>query len=84
MSQYIAMQEKKKFVYGWDPPLQTFFLQVHDLTQPEDEQIVMWLGVDAKTTLYEVEDLVKAANKEGLDLGLTMSTILYTDKDEGR
>lgn len=32
---------------GWDPPLQTYFLQVFDdRVENEDEQCVLWLGAD--------------------------------------
>ena len=43
MSQYIVREDQEfKVVIGWDPPLQTFFAQVHDLSKDEEEQIVLW------------------------------------------
>jgi len=82
MSQHIVVQEEKKFVFGWDQPLQSFYLQVHDTTRDEDDQIVVWLGAgDSK--MYEVEDLFLAAKKEGLFLDHEMRVQLYGEKDDG-
>lgn len=84
MSQRVIEEGVKKYVFGWDQPLQSFFLQVHDSTRPPDEQIVTWLGADPATKMYEVEDLVKAAMKEGLDIPYRIEVELYADKDYGR
>lgn len=83
MSQHIVVQEEKKFVFGWDQPLMSFYLQVHDSTLPEDEQVVVWLGADAATRMYEVENLVNAARKEGLLIEHQMRVKLYGEKDDG-
>lgn len=83
MSQHIIRQEGKKYVFGWDQPLQTFYLQVHDLTRAEDEQIIAWLGVDNDTRMYELEQLVASARKHGLFLEHSYRVKLYADKDEG-
>lgn len=87
MSQYVyksQLDPNTKWVYGWDQPLQSFFLQKHDLTKPEDEQIVAWLGATNTTKMYEVEDLVREARVLGLDILHGAQTQLYADKDEGR
>jgi hypothetical protein len=83
MSQHIVTQEEKKFVFGWDQPLMSFFLQVHDSTRSEEEQIIAWLGATADTKMYEVEDLVYAARKHGLLLNHEMRVKLYGEKDNG-
>lgn len=76
------MQEEKKYVFGWDQPLQTFFLQVHDLTRAEDEQIVEWLG-GRPYEMYEVEQLARMANRHGLDISYEKRVDLYAEKDLG-
>lgn len=73
-----------KFVFGWDQPLMSFFLQVHNTTLPEEEQIVAWMGATAKTTMYEIEDLVREARKHGLRIDHTTRVKLYGEKDGGR
>jgi hypothetical protein len=83
VSQHVVVQEEKKFVFGWDQPLMSFFLQVHDTTRPEDDQIVAWLGADRDTTMYEVGDLVREARKRGLLIEHPMRVQLYREKDEG-
>lgn len=85
MSQHIVVNEAKKgkWVFGWDQPLQSFFLQVHDLGLPEDDRIITWLGADADTRMYEVEDLVRAARKHGLRIDHRMRVKLYGEKDDG-
>lgn len=83
MSQHIVEQDGRKFVYGWDQPLQSFYLQVHDLNRPEDEQIIAWYGGDQETTLYEVEALARVARRHGLFLKLSERTALYGEKDDG-
>jgi hypothetical protein len=88
VSQHIITQEEKKFVFGWDQPLKSFYLQVHDLTIPEDDEeerdpIVVWLG-GADSVMYEVEDLVLAASKQGLDIPYRIQVELYGERDDGR
>jgi hypothetical protein len=80
----INKQATKKWVFGWDQPLQSFYLQVHDLTLSEDDQIVIWLGADKNTIMYEVEDLTIAALKHGLAIDHTYRDALYQEKDNGR
>lgn len=86
MSQHIVLHSHtdRKWMFGWDQPLQSFFLQVHDLSvSDEDDQIVVWLGADKDTIMYEVEDLVREAKKHGLDIPYEARLALYREKDDG-
>jgi hypothetical protein len=84
VSQHIVEQDEKKYVFGWDHPQLTFFLQVHDLTvEDKDEQIEVWLGC-RRREIYEVEDLIKVARKHGLDIPHETRVKLYGEKDDGR
>lgn len=83
MSQHIVHDERYKYVFGWDQPLQSFYLQKHDSSRAEDEQIVVWLGATADTKMYEVEDLAHAAYKHGLKIDHPMRVQLYGEKDDG-
>lgn len=88
MSQHVVVQNQKKYVFGWDQPLMSFFLQVHDTTRdPDDEEnprIIARLGADRETTMYEVEDLARAARKYGLTIPYAYRVLLYGEKDDGR
>jgi hypothetical protein len=84
VSQHVVMQESRKFVFGWDQPLQSFFLQVHDTHLAEDEQIIAWLGATSETTMYEVEELTQVAMQYGLLLDHPMRMELYGETDDGR
>lgn len=84
MSQHIVVKEEKKWVFGWDQPLQSFYLQVHDTTRDEDDKIITWLGATADTRMYEVEELVHAANTNGLLIDHPTRVALYGEKDDGR
>lgn len=83
MSQHIITNEEGRFVFGWDQPLQSFFLQKHDGDIPADDNPVVWLGATKDTTMYEVEDLVRAAMRNGLEIDRTMQVTLYGEKDAG-
>ena len=84
MSQHKVVREEKTYVFGWDQPLQSFYLQVHDTTRSEDDQIIVWLGADKDSRMYEVQDLVSAAAKHGLLVNREMRATLYGEKDDGR
>jgi len=71
-------------VFGWDAPLQSFFLQVHHKDALEDENPIVWLGATMETSMHEVDDLVNAALKQGLKIGTEMRLNLYEDKDDGK
>lgn len=83
MSQHIVEEGQYKWVFGWDQPLQSFYLQKHDSTRSEEEQIIVWLGATRETRLYDVEDLVRAAAKNGLVIDYKMRSELYREKDDG-
>jgi hypothetical protein len=83
MSQHIVVQEGKKFVFGWDQPLMSFFLQVHNTRRDEDDQIVVWLGTTL-AQMPEVQNLVLAAHAEGLLIDHETRVKLYGEKDDGR
>lgn len=83
MSQHIVQDEHYKYVFGWDQPLQSFYFQKHDPSADEDREIVVWLGATANTKMYEVEQLVHAAHKNGLLIDYDMRVALYSEKDDG-
>lgn len=83
MSQHIVTNKNGKFVFGWDQPLQSFFLQQHDGDLSEEENPVVWLGTTAETEMYEVEHLVQAAAEHGLVIDHATRVKLYGEKDDG-
>lgn len=85
MSRHEVEKDEKKFVFGWDQPLMSFFLQVHDLTFEEDSDNnpVVMLGGDLHTKMYEVDDLVRHAQMHGLHIDHQMQIKLYGEKDDG-
>lgn len=82
MSVHIIDDGKFHYVFGWDHPLQSFFLQKQDHSRPTDNQIVDWLTPPI-ITMYEVEDLVREARKIGLHIDSQLQTRLYGEKDDG-
>jgi hypothetical protein len=87
VSQHIVRDGDKKFVFGWDQPLMSFYLQVHDMTRPEDDEdnprIIFWAGATVDTKMYEVEDLVRVARRQGLRIDHIQQVKLYGERDEG-
>ncbi len=59
-----------ELVVGWDPPLQSFFYQLHDYSDPEYEgSPVLWSGADGwPDSAAMLEDLEREAADAGLDL----------------
>lgn len=57
--------------YGWDPPLQTYFVQVFDHKLPEDNKCIVWRGCDPGDTINTIEELQNI---------LTLYLILNTDE----
>lgn len=82
MSQHIVETEDGKVVFGWDQPLMTFYFQKHNFSLPEDEQIVTWLGTKPQE-IYEVEDLVRLAKRNGFYISHDTRVKLYGEKDDG-
>jgi hypothetical protein len=85
MSRHIVEREKKKYVFGWDQHLMSFFLQIHDLTLDEDDEdrIDYAIGATANTIVYEVDEFVKVARRYGLDIPYKTRVELYGEKDDG-
>lgn len=67
---------------GWDHPLLTYFVQVHDDRLDEEENPTVWLGASVRE-LYDLDDL-KRAIRPHADLSLELGAALYRDRDEGR
>lgn len=84
MSRHEIVNEKGTWAFGWDQPLMTFFLQLHDDDRDEEDNPVIWLGARKETIMYEVDDLVRAARRNGLDIPYSTQVTLYGDKDDGR
>lgn len=66
MSRYVIREEERlEVVVGWDPPLQTFFVQVYiPRGRPSgDDQILVWEGTEpeAITDVERVRELVGEA-----------------------
>jgi hypothetical protein len=83
VSQHIVETEKGKVVFGWDQPLMTFYFQVHDGDVSEDDNPVVWLGTKPQE-IYEVEDLVRVAKRNGFYISHETRVKLYGEKDDGR
>jgi hypothetical protein len=48
MSRYQWTRGDKEFSIGWDPPLNTFFAQIHNNAAVDDKDYCeLWLGQDA-------------------------------------
>lgn len=79
-----AGYEDVKWVFGWDDPLQTFYLQKHDsFVENPDENPVIWWGMDKNTHLPEVDDLVRKAAELGFAISAGMKGLLQAEKDRG-
>lgn len=83
MSRHMVRQGDKRFVFGWDPPLTSFFLQVHDPSLDEEDQIIFRAGDTPETAMPEVEHLVQVASEHGLWIDSQMEVHLYREKDDG-
>ena len=87
MSRHIVTQDKenKKFVFGWDQHLMSFYLQIHDLTldEDDDDRVQFVLGSTVDTIFYEVDTFVIAAKRYGLDIPYKAQVTLYGEKDDG-
>jgi hypothetical protein len=83
VSKHEIANQYYKFVFGWDQPLQSFFLQIHNLEMDEEENPVFWYGADKDTEMYEVEDLARAMAKHHYKLDEETKVALYREKDDG-
>jgi len=88
MSRHEVVDEQGAWVFGWDPPLQSFFLQRY-VFNTEDEAPgiwsgpAIWLGADKETHMPKVSDLMVAAEKHGFDLKPPMRKLCFNDKKDG-
>lgn len=83
MSKHIVDTVDFKFVFGWDQPLMTFYFQKHDKNLVEsDENPIVWKGIKYQE-IYEVDDLVNIAKRNGYYIPHDMQVKLYGEKDEG-
>lgn len=74
-----------KFVFGWDQPLMSYYLQIHDgFALDTDENPVIWLGATRDTQMYDLDDFKPVLRRYGLELKPEMYTGLYADRDDGR
>jgi hypothetical protein len=83
MSQYVLEKDAHKWVYGWDNPLQSFYLQVHVPDVEPDENPQVWLGATKDTRMYEIQELVAAAKRHDLDIPFTAQVQLLDDRQRG-
>lgn len=83
MSRHEVVDDTGRWVFGWDQPLMSFFLHFHDKNIEDDENPVIWLGATKDTVMYEVDDLVRVARKNGLKINYEMRVILYGERDFG-
>jgi hypothetical protein len=59
---WFTVEPHLKVIVGWDPPLQTFFGQVHDLQpQDPDDNPVLWVGAGPPQliSVAELEEALK-------------------------
>jgi len=82
MSRYRLSVEPLEIVVGWDPPLQTFFLQILDPAKDEEEEIIHWAG-KRHGELSTVADLDRAlGDHAALTSGVALSPDLRRRLDE--
>jgi hypothetical protein len=82
MSRYRLSVEPLEIVVGWDPPLQTFFLQILDPAKDEEEEIIHWVG-KRHGELPTVADLDRAlGDHAALTSGVALSPELRRLLDE--
>jgi hypothetical protein len=78
----ISLAGGRTLTVGWDPPLQTFFAQLHDasITEP-----LLWVGVDLHE-LYDLDDLARVLGRADLARYLTpeLGLRLERDREENR
>lgn len=75
----IALAGGRTLTVGWDPPLQTYFGQVHG----PDAEPELWVGTELHE-LYELDDLARAVAPHASHLTPELAVRLYRDRDENR
>ena len=64
MTRRAIVEGSYEIVTGWDPPTQSYFGQVYDLTEPdEDRSIVLWVG--AVNRIETLDELATALGEWG-------------------
>ena len=61
--QQASLDNKYLAIYGYDNPLETFYLQVYDTTEPvaqKEDRLITWLGT-LTGELPTIETLIQAA-----------------------
>jgi len=85
MSRYVAWDDGERLVvFGWDPPLGTFFAQEYDRTIPEDsdeDDLLWWLGYVPRE-IGTVERLVEVAAERGHSIPDAICQNLAADADQ--
>jgi hypothetical protein len=84
MSHHIVRDDTEfKVVVGWDPPLQTFFVQVHDQTvEDEEKKTIVFEGTCPGEYVYPME--VKRRVRDWVALDDQMLMTLYSDRELDR
>jgi hypothetical protein len=86
MSRHCIARQPNEVVVGWDPPFQSFFLEVFDVAKGEDEddEVLLWLGppVGEIPTVAALEATL-AAHAE-LTSGATLTPELRRKLEEDR
>lgn len=86
MSRYEWKKENLSFAIGWDPPLKTFFAQIHDDSIPEEsdkDNCIVWLGADYKAQFPELSGLLSEfePHLNGENLPEVLKLHLNADKE---
>jgi hypothetical protein len=70
MSRHCISRNPLEIIVGWDPPLQTYFLQITDPTKDEENQFVLWCGTypDELPTTESLADVLAPYAVLTLDL----------------
>jgi len=84
MSRHVVREDEAfQVVIGWDPPLQTFFVQVHDQTEPDEEKrTIVFEGT--RPGQFEQPWDVKRRVKQWVNLDDTLLITLRHDQVENR
>jgi hypothetical protein len=82
MSRHQLLPNNPRFevFVGWDPPLQTFFVQVYDREGAEEDQPFVWLGASGRIGF---EELVRGVSPYA-PISLQMAELLSEDRSANR
>jgi hypothetical protein len=83
MSRHVVRDDEQfRVVVGWDPPLQTYFAHVHDLSKDEEDEIVLWQGT--KPDELPTPNVVATTIKEWAQLSDEVFIALCWDKEQNQ